>query len=106
MIRRRHGVSLARAAQVEEDVNPNAYIVNIADCMLVLLLGTIVALISYYNVDLGQSSSDSSSNEIVGIEVNMDQNQDGVIDAGYHRQGTVYYDDSTGNYYFVDEQGA
>ena len=36
----------------------------------------------------------------------MDQNQDGVIDAGYHRQGTVYYDDSTGNYYFVDEQGA
>lgn len=103
MIRRRHGVSLSRAAKVEEDVNPNAYIVNIADCMLVLLLGTLVALISYYNVDLTQTTEEE---EIIGIEVNLDANQDGVIDSGYQKQGSVYYDSSSGNYYFVDEGGA
>ena len=96
-------MGLARQAQPEEDVNPNAYVVNIADCMLVLLLGMIVALISYYNVDLSQAGG--SSDEIIGIEVNMDENQDGVVDAGYQRQGTVYYDESTGQYYFVNEGG-
>lgn len=101
MIRRRHGASLSRPAQAEEEVNPNAYIVNIADCMLVLLLGMIVALISYYNVDLTQSSTPAE--EIIGIQVNMDENDDGVVDAGYQRRGTVYYDDASGSYYFVNE---
>ncbi|MDR3305663.1 MAG: hypothetical protein LBS85_06560, partial [Clostridiales Family XIII bacterium] len=35
-----------------EDVNPSAYIVNLADCMLVLACGVIVALVTYWNVDL------------------------------------------------------
>ena len=77
MLRRRYGVSLQRPAQPDEDVNPNEYIVNIADCMLVLLLGMVVALISYYNVDLTQSSA--SNDEIIGIEVNMDENGDAVV---------------------------
>ena len=101
MLRRRYGASLVRAQSVDEDVNPNEYMVNIADCMLVLLLGMIVALISYYNVDLTQSST--TDEEIIGVEVNMDENQDGVIDSGYQRRGTVYYDDESGNYYFVGE---
>ena len=80
----------------------NEYIVNIADCMLVLLLGMVVALISYYNVDLTQSSA--SNDEIIGIEVNMDENGDGVIDAGFERRGDVYYDEASGNFYFLDEK--
>ena len=102
MIRRRYGVSLQRPTQSDEDVNPNEYIVNIADCMLVLLLGMIVALISYYNVDLTQSSG--SSDEIIGIEVNRDKNDDNIIDEGYKRHGEVYYDEATGNYYFVSDK--
>ena len=104
MLRRRYGVSLEREEPADEDVNPNEYMVNIADCMLALLLGMIVALISYYNVDLTQSPT--SSDEIVGIKVNMDENQDGVIDDGYERRGEVYYDESSGEYYFIDEKGA
>ena len=101
MIRRHYGASLSRATRVEEDINPNEYVANIADCMLVLLLGVIVALISYYNVDLTQSSS--SSEEIMGVQVNLDENADGVFDPGYQRQGTVYYDEESGSYYFVNE---
>ena len=101
MIRRRYGVSLEREVQTEEEVNPNEYMVNIADCMLVLLLGMIVALISYYNVDL--TKPPEPEDEIIGIKVNMDENQDGVVDSGYERRGEVYYDEANGSYYFVKE---
>ena len=99
MLRRRHGVSLSRSSRVEEEVNPNEYISNIADCMLVLLLGMVVALISYYNIDL--SEPPEPEEEIIGIEVNLDQNQDGVIDPEYQRRGEVYFDELNGTYYFV-----
>lgn len=104
MIKRRFGTSLSRAVRAEEDVDPNAYLANLTDCMLVLLLGVIVALIAYYNVDLTQTVE--PEDEIVGIKVNMDQNDDGVIDDSYLKRGSVYYDVTTGEYYFVTEGGA
>ena len=104
MLKRRYGTSLARVREAEDDVNPNTYMVNLADCMLVLMLGMIVALIAYYNIDLTQDVK--PDDQIVGIEVNMDENQDGVIDTGYTRRGEVYYDESSGNYYFVAGGGA
>ena len=101
MIRRRYGRSLQRNAEAEEDVNPNSYITNIADCMLVLVLGLLVALITYYQIDLQQQSAENE--DVIGIEVNMDENQDGMIDANYTESGKVYLDESTGTYYFVAE---
>ncbi|MBQ9067576.1 MAG: hypothetical protein IJ131_00745 [Eggerthellaceae bacterium] len=103
MIRRRHGRALARSQATEEDVNPSANVVNIADCMLVLMLGILVALISHYGLDLTQPMQPVDENEdIVGIEVNLDADDDGEIDSGYERQGVVYYDPATERYYFVD----
>ena len=98
MIRRRHSVSLARASAAPEDVNPNSYINNIADCMLVLALGFLVALIARYNVDLQKEVVDDT---MTGIQVNMDANQDGAIDDNYEQRGAVYYDSQTGNYYYL-----
>ena len=46
--------------EVGEDVNPSAYIVNLADCMLVLACGFMVALISYWNIDVPQRLRASS----------------------------------------------
>lgn len=103
MLKRRYGVSLSRFSYDNEDVNPNSYLVNVADCMLVLLLGVIVALIAYYNVDLSQAPE--TKDEIVGIQVNMDENDDGAIDNNYMRRGSVYYDEASGEYYFVSEGG-
>lgn len=104
MLRRRYGVSLQRVGKADEDVNPNEFIVNIADCMLVLLLGMVVALISYYNIDLSKVVEDPD--EIIGVEVNMDENKDGVIDEGYQRRGEVYYDAESGSYYYVKDESA
>ena len=101
MIKRRHGASLSRNFAVEEDVNPNSYIVNLSDCMLVLMLGLIVALISYYNIDLTQSANE----ELIGVQVNLDENQDGIVDENFEMRGSVYYDTSSGDYYFVRGEG-
>ena len=100
MMRRRHSVALSRAGVPDEDVNPNSYISNIADCMLVLVLGFLVALIARYGVDLQAPSEEED--DLVGIEVNMDADADGEIDDNFESAGTVYRDAQTGRYYFVD----
>lgn len=96
MIRRKHTIGLRRESPFnDEDVNPNSYITNLADCMLVVMLGLLVALVARYHVNLDQ--------QITGVQVNMDQNQDGVVDDNYRATGTVYYDENTGTYYMVSE---
>ena len=103
---RRNSLSLAaRAATVpEEDVNPNAYITNIADCMLVLVLGLLVALVTRYGVDLTATDIVEKENrDLIGLEVDLDADHDGVVDGNYEARGTVYYDNATGNYYMVTD---
>ena len=106
MLRRHHSVSLNRTATQGRalgfdggnDVDPNSSLTNIADCMLVLMLGFFIALIARYNIDLMPQED-----EVVGVEVNMDANGDGVIDDNYTSAGNVYYDSVTGNYYMVEQ---
>lgn len=102
MIKRRHSTSLARASFQDEDVNPNSYVNNIADCMLVLVLGFLVALIARYGVDLQAPVEDET--QMTGIEVNMDADDDGKIDDNYQQRGSVYYDADSGNYYYVADE--
>lgn len=99
MIARRHGRSLFRQSPPEEDVNPNAYLTNLADCMLVMVVGLLIALVTHYNVDLQQQDE---PDETVGTEVTMDADGDGEIDGNYEAtEGTVYRDSETGAYYLV-----
>lgn len=101
MLKRRHSVSLSRPVEVVEDVNPNSYLSNVADCMLVLVLGFLVALVARYGVDLQAPAEDES--KMTGIEVNMDANDDGAVDDAYEQRGSVYYDSASGKYYFVQD---
>ena len=98
MIRRKSTRSLRRdIVRVEEDVDPNSHLTNIADCMLVVAVGLLVALVAHYGLDLQQDPS------TVGTQVVMDQDQDGEIDSNYTQTGTVYYDETTGKYYMVND---
>lgn len=98
MIRRKRTTSLVRASRrEEEDVNPNSYVTNLADCMLVVTVGLLIALVVHYGIDLSASPDE----QIIGQEVNMDVDADGKIDAGYEQTGTVYKDAATGKYYVV-----
>ena len=99
MIRRKHSTSLFRqSGMVEEDVNPNSYLTNLADCMLVMSVGLLVALVAHFGLDL-----QAQEEPIIGQEVNMDADGDGTIDDGYEQAGTVYRDAATGKYYLVQE---
>ena len=99
MIRRKHSSSLRRStSEVEEDVNPNSYLTNLADCMLVMTVGLLVALVTHYGVDL-----QAPDEQVTGQEVVMDADGDGVIDDGYEQTGRVYRDSATGKYYMVED---
>ena len=94
-----------RHEDIGEDVNPSAYIVNLADCMLVLACGFLVALISAYNVDLSSYEQiDSEQMEEVSEEaVSPEDIQNG---SGYVPAGTVYMDPNTGITYWVKDVDA
>ena len=99
MIKRRYSTGLVRlTGEVDEDVNPNSYLTNLADCMLVVAVGLLVALVTHYNVDL-QKPED----QITGIEVSMDKDDDGEVDKEFEQTGTVYRDPETGKYYLVQD---
>ena len=86
---------------VGEDVNPSAYIVNLADCMLVLALGVIVALVSYYNVDL-TGVSKLKEEDMKPIDPATLPEEIGEGGTYYEEAGIVYRDPSTGQLYIVE----
>lgn len=90
--------------QLSEDVNPSAYIVNLADCMLVLALGFMVALISYWNVNIAAVTDldDSTMQEVdpSTLPAEMIENGSYFVEAG-----RVYKDPNTGELFMLEESG-
>ena len=92
---------------IGEDVNPSAYIVNLADCMLVLALGFMVALIAYWNVDI-VPVTDLEDSDLQ--EVDPSTLPEEALEGGsyYVDAGKVYQDPNTGELFMVenvDEDG-
>ena len=83
-----------------EDVNPSAYIVNLADCMLVLACGFMVAMIVYWNIDVSKVT-ELSDTEFK--EVNPETLPESLASGGayYIEAGKVYMDPNTGQLYMV-----
>ena len=92
-------------ADMGEDVNPSAYIVNMVDCMLVLACGFLVMLMLHWNIATTTVDEvDESSME----EVDPEQMPEDVTSggSGYIDAGRVYQDPNTGKLYLVQENGA
>ena len=88
---------------VGEDVNPSAYIVNLADCMLVLACGVIVSLVAAWNIDLPSTATetvDESQMEEVASE-NIDEEALSGGGNSYSEVGKAYQDPETGTVYIV-----
>ena len=95
------GSRFGRRTQMGEDINPSAYIVNLADCMLVLACGLMVALITAWQIDLGvRRLDDSTLTETDPQELTAD-----VVEGGsyYVEVGKVYRDPNTGILYMIRE---
>lgn len=87
-----------------EDVNPNSYLTNLSDCMLVLACGLMVALVVAWSVRLPSMTEleqTSEMQEVTDLEdITGDATQGG---AGYMELGTVYQDPKTGKMYMIQE---
>jgi|GEM_PF-185225 len=88
-----------------EDVNPSAYIVNLADCMLVLACGFMVAMIVHWNINLPTIEElEKEDLEAVDPET-LPENLQGE-GSYYVEAGKVYLDPNTGQLYMmVQEEG-
>ena len=94
-----------RRGEISEDVNPSAYIVNLADCMLVLACGFLVALVSYWNIDISPEVTDVDRTAMEEVDPESLSSQDFADGSYYVETGTVYQDPNTGQYFMVEEKG-
>ena len=95
----------------ENTVNPMDGLGNLADAMLVLAVGIMVALILNWRVDIAsfpmETPEPEPQEENRPIPLNgedLSDSQDAIDEADMHRVGALYYDEGTGMYYAVVEE--
>ncbi len=107
MIRRYGSHGLKPQRKYDEDVNPMDGVGNMADTMLVLAVGIMLALVINWNVDLKLPDS------IVEMEKAKQVNEEDIDkkditeqagEQGLSEMGTVYKDPETGKMYMITEE--
>ncbi|MCD8332161.1 MAG: DUF2149 domain-containing protein [Oscillospiraceae bacterium] len=112
-MRRKRIDSGSSPAAFQEDVNPMDGVGNLADAMLVLAVGIMLALVVAWNVDITTSTpatdSDNSAAvdpvyEVDGVLIGGDEEDAESIDMDdlSEYDGKVYVD-SDGNFYFAED---
>ena len=98
------GTGLRRTRQLEDE-DPAAGLSNLADCMLVLACGLMVALVVAWNIDIQNVTEvELTDNK---TEITDVQNMDGDLETGgttYVDVGRVYQDPETGTYYILEDK--
>ncbi len=105
-MRQRRGQLLrggANGYEAEEDVNPNSYLTNLVDCMLVLALGLMLALVVAWNAQVPNLSEVTQTNDLKEVD-NLDTLTDpeSMGGSGYVDMGSVYQDPKTGKMYLIE----
>ncbi|MDR1183359.1 MAG: DUF2149 domain-containing protein [Coriobacteriales bacterium] len=96
--RRTKGIGGGSSNLREEPINPLDGVANLADIMLVLSVGIMLALVINWNIDLtGLVSRMESAGDQGDTEVDEGRMQEIEV--------RVYQDTQTGKYYVVDENG-
>ena len=80
---------------------------NLADTMLVLAVGIMLALIINWNVDISAGKTEQAASADPAISFEQDdltESQDDAktIEGDLTEMGKVYYDQETGTYYIVE----
>ncbi|MDR2360923.1 MAG: DUF2149 domain-containing protein [Oscillospiraceae bacterium] len=86
-----------------DDINPMDGLANLADIMLVLACGLMLALVINWNVKISAENApdNSEETEYEEIEPANEGESGGVNSAGYTEVGVVYRDPDTGKLYLV-----
>jgi hypothetical protein len=108
-MRRKFGrLALAEVTDAEGE-NPMDGVANLADVMLVLAVGIMLALVINWNIDVSpeQSSTTTSPSEITSEIEGFTNGEDTEIDAegNYEKMDVeVYRDPTTGKLFMVEKQ--
>ena len=91
-----------RRHKFEEDFDPMSSMGNLADCMLVLACGLLLALMIHWNVDVEMAAQQmpDTKYEVEGVESGDSKTIEG--ESELQEMGTVYMDPETGKYYVVE----
>jgi len=103
-MRRRFGSGkLSSAAQGEEDINPMDGLANLADVMLVLACGLMLALIINWNVDIGNATQDISQplTEVPGTQESAEDIMSDESEFERVGEGILYRDPVSGKLYIA-----
>ena len=96
-----------RLRRQETEVNPMDGVANLADAMLVLAVGIMLALILNWNVDISavRGQADPETEEALTFtEEDLTQSEAQEGQGELKKLGAVYYDPETGRYYIIEEE--
>ena len=89
----------------EPEQNPMDGVANLVDAMLVLACGLMMALVSFYKVDLKGTSTvntqELKQEQLKEVEDYGVIDQEGNISGGFESRGQVYEDKKTGKLYII-----
>lgn len=97
----------------EEDVNPMNYLSNLSDVMLIFAVGVMVALATYWQLDIAPTAAREAEDAGVSVqdaqtfteeerEAMRSDATEGEAGEGMRKTGEVYYDPETETYYIVE----
>ena len=94
--------SLISSKPLEEE-DPTSGLANLADCMLVLACGLMVALVVHWNIDINVTEvvQTDEMREVSDLE-NIDEQLDSGA-SSFTDLGRVYQDPETGKLYMVED---
>ena len=109
-MRRRKGSGKFRAEGFSgEDADPMDGVANLADVMLVFACGLMLALITFWNVDVAgtqRSTEPASLEELTQTAEELERRESETIDSeGLEEYGRVYRDPESGKLYILSEEG-
>ena len=87
-----------------EDADPRVGLVNLADVMLVFACGLMLALVTYWNLDVSTMQEVEQSDEVTEVsDVEKMTDEANTGGGGYTELGKVYQDPITGKLYMLTE---
>lgn len=109
MIRRSGSGRLSsQANNGREDINPMSGVANLADAMLVLAVGIMLALIVSWNLNVteGKVNANVSKDDAASSFTEDDVKDNSTSSDNLEAKGTVYYDPETDKFYIIANDGA
>lgn len=87
----------------EEDADPRVGLVNLADVMLVFACGLMLALVTYWKLDVSNMQQITQTESMEEVE-NVDELTSATGGDSYQDMGRVYKDPKTGTMYLLSKE--